>query len=80
MDAQKAVDYLADHQFPVQMVSIVGNELKMVERGSSGKRLVKVTKRVQKTLGEVQDVVQVWNAQAAKAAAPQAREQALPRR
>jgi len=26
------VDYLADQQFPVQMVSIVGNELKMVER------------------------------------------------
>ncbi|MFI5084939.1 MAG: general stress protein [Actinomycetales bacterium] len=32
LDAQKAVDYLADHQFPVQMVSIVGNDLKMVER------------------------------------------------
>jgi hypothetical protein len=32
LDAQKAVDYLADQQFPVQMVSIVGNELKMVER------------------------------------------------
>ncbi len=26
------MDYLADQQFPVQMVSIVGNELKMVER------------------------------------------------
>jgi hypothetical protein len=32
LDAQKAVDYLADQQFPVQMGSIVGNELKMVER------------------------------------------------
>ena len=31
-DAQKAVDYLADQQFPVQLVSIVGNDLKMVER------------------------------------------------
>jgi hypothetical protein len=32
LDAQKAVDYLADQQFPVQVVSIVGNDLKMVER------------------------------------------------
>lgn len=32
LDAQKAVDYLADQQFPVQHVSIVGNDLKMVER------------------------------------------------
>ncbi|GAA1049621.1 general stress protein [Arthrobacter russicus] len=32
LDAQKAVDYLADQQFPVQKVSIVGNDLKMVER------------------------------------------------
>jgi len=32
LDAQKAVDYLADQQFPVQFVSIVGNDLKMVER------------------------------------------------
>ncbi|RAN79167.1 hypothetical protein B5P43_14630 [Bacillus sp. SRB_336] len=32
LDAQKAVDYLADEKFPVQHVSIVGNELKMVER------------------------------------------------
>lgn len=32
LDAQKAVDYLADQQFPVQLVSIVGNDLKMVER------------------------------------------------
>ncbi|MBT1002918.1 ECF transporter S component [Paenarthrobacter sp. DKR-5] len=32
LDAQKAVDYLADHQFPVQHVSIVGNDLKMVEQ------------------------------------------------
>lgn len=32
LDAQKAVDYLADQQFPVQYVSIVGNDLKLVER------------------------------------------------
>lgn len=32
LDAQKAVDYLADEKFPVQFVSIVGNDLKMVER------------------------------------------------
>ncbi len=32
LDAQKAVDYLADQKFPVQHVSIVGNDLKMVER------------------------------------------------
>lgn len=32
LDAQKAVDYLADQQFPVQTVSILGNELKTVER------------------------------------------------
>ncbi|MCY0903463.1 general stress protein [Arthrobacter sp. H14-L1] len=32
LDAQKAVDYLADQKFPVQQVSIVGNDLKMVER------------------------------------------------
>lgn len=32
LDAQKAVDYLADQQFPVQQVSIVGSDLKMVER------------------------------------------------
>jgi hypothetical protein len=32
LDAQKAVDYLADQQFPVHLVSIVGNDLKMVER------------------------------------------------
>ncbi|WP_026555600.1 general stress protein [Arthrobacter sp. 35W] len=32
LDAQKAVDYLADQKFPVQLVSIVGNDLKMVER------------------------------------------------
>lgn len=32
LDAQKAVDYLADQQFPVQAVSIVGNDLKTVER------------------------------------------------
>ncbi|WP_189636225.1 general stress protein [Arthrobacter sp. NamB2] len=32
LDAQKAVDYLADHKFAVQRVSIIGNDLKTVER------------------------------------------------
>lgn len=32
LDAQKAVDYLADQQFAVQNVSIIGNDLKTVER------------------------------------------------
>jgi len=32
LDAQKVVDYLADQEFPVQHVSIVGNDLKSVER------------------------------------------------
>ncbi|CEA08736.1 hypothetical protein BN1051_02094 [Arthrobacter saudimassiliensis] len=32
LDAQKAVDYLADSKFAVQNVSIVGNDLKTVER------------------------------------------------
>ncbi|MDR1999879.1 MAG: hypothetical protein LBQ06_08095 [Frankiaceae bacterium] len=31
-DAQKAVDYLSDHEFPVQNCLIVGTELKQVER------------------------------------------------
>lgn len=31
-DAQKAVDYLSDEQFPVQNCLIVGTELKQVER------------------------------------------------
>jgi hypothetical protein len=31
-DAQKAVDFLSDNQFPVQNVLIVGTELKQVER------------------------------------------------
>ncbi|MGL4178622.1 MAG: general stress protein [Dermatophilaceae bacterium] len=31
-DAQKAVDYLSDHGFPVQDVMIVGTDLKQVER------------------------------------------------
>ncbi|KQV73916.1 hypothetical protein ASC61_02230 [Aeromicrobium sp. Root344] len=31
-DAQKAVDYLSDNEFPVQNVLIVGTELKQVER------------------------------------------------
>ena len=30
--AQQVVDYLADHEFPVQNVEIVGTELKSVER------------------------------------------------
>lgn len=32
LDAQKAVDYLADNKFAVQKVAIIGSELKMVER------------------------------------------------
>ncbi|WP_372697978.1 general stress protein [Arthrobacter sp. JSM 101049] len=32
LDAQKVVDYLADHDFPVASVSIIGNDLKTVER------------------------------------------------
>lgn len=32
LDAQKAVDYLADNKFPVQKVSIIGSDLKTVER------------------------------------------------
>lgn len=31
-EAQKAVDYLSDHEFPVQDVMIVGTDLKQVER------------------------------------------------
>ena len=31
-DAQKAVDYLGDHQFPVERLAIVGTDLKSVER------------------------------------------------
>ncbi len=31
-DAQKAVDFLSDHEFPVQNCLIVGTELKQVER------------------------------------------------
>jgi hypothetical protein len=31
-DAQKAVDFLSDHDFPVENVLIVGTELKQVER------------------------------------------------
>ncbi|MGH8964001.1 MAG: general stress protein, partial [Actinomycetes bacterium] len=31
-DAQKAVDYLSDHEFPVQNCLIVGTDLKQVER------------------------------------------------
>lgn len=32
LDAQKAVDYLADNKFAVQKVAIIGNDLKQVER------------------------------------------------
>ncbi|MBN9374000.1 MAG: hypothetical protein J0I40_01155 [Cellulomonas sp.] len=32
LEAQKAVDHLAEHQFPVQQVTIVGSDLKTVER------------------------------------------------
>ncbi|GAA3323522.1 general stress protein [Paeniglutamicibacter sulfureus] len=32
LDAQKVVDYLADHDFPVANLTIVGNDLKSVER------------------------------------------------
>jgi hypothetical protein len=32
LEAQKAVDHLADNQFPVQNVTIVGSDLKVVER------------------------------------------------
>lgn len=31
LEAQRAVDFLSDQQFPVQHVSIVGSDLKMVE-------------------------------------------------
>ena len=31
LEAQRAVDFLSDEQFPVQHVSIVGSDLKMVE-------------------------------------------------
>lgn len=31
-DAQQAVDYLADHQFPVENLCIVGTDLRQVER------------------------------------------------
>ncbi|MCL1869727.1 MAG: hypothetical protein FWF90_04855 [Promicromonosporaceae bacterium] len=32
LEAQQAVDYLSDHKFPVQAVTIVGTDLTMVER------------------------------------------------
>ena len=32
LEAQKAVDHLADNEFPVQGVTIVGTDLRMVER------------------------------------------------
>ena len=32
LEAQRAVDHLADSQFPVQLVTIVGTDLRMVER------------------------------------------------
>jgi len=31
-DAQKAVDYLSDHEFPVEQLAIVGTDLKSIER------------------------------------------------
>lgn len=31
-EAQRAVDYLADHDFPVEHITIVGKELRLVER------------------------------------------------
>ena len=31
-EAQKAVDYLSDHEFPVENVLIVGTDLKQIER------------------------------------------------
>jgi len=32
LEAQQAVDYLSDHKFPVEHVTIVGTDLRMVER------------------------------------------------
>lgn len=32
LEAQKAVDYLSDHKFAVELVTIVGTDLRMVER------------------------------------------------
>jgi hypothetical protein len=32
LDAQRAVDFLSDHRFPVENVTIVGTDLRMVER------------------------------------------------
>lgn len=32
LDAQRAVDHLSDHKFPVEQVSIVGTDLRMVEK------------------------------------------------
>ena len=32
LDAQRAVDYLSDQQFPVQNLSIVGSDLRQIER------------------------------------------------
>jgi hypothetical protein len=32
LEAQRAVDYLSDNQFPVENVTIVGSDLQMVER------------------------------------------------
>ena len=37
--AQRAVDYLADHEFPVQNVLIVGTDLKQLERVTGGSRV-----------------------------------------
>lgn len=32
LDAQLAVDHLADHEFPVEQIAIVGNDLRLVEQ------------------------------------------------
>lgn len=41
-DAQRAVDYLADNEFPVQNLMIVGTNLKLVERITGRRTLPKV--------------------------------------
>jgi hypothetical protein len=35
-DAERAVDYLADRQFEVQRVAIVGRDLQLVEQSTGG--------------------------------------------
>ena len=36
LKAQEAVDYLSDHEFPVENVTIVGTDLRLVERVTGG--------------------------------------------